>query len=72
MEACAATEILKKPWPTYGMTQIMLQPVIYASGLRSSSEASSGGTALAAVQPGSLPRRRGPLTRDRGHSRLDR
>ena len=65
--ACAAMRISKKSLPRNGLTNLIMEPVLYGSRCSPSPKASSGETTRTAARPGCLPRRRGPRARDQAH-----
>ena len=63
--ACVAMRSLKKQWPRYCMTLIVMELVLY--GLRFSSRKSVGGTTLSTARPGRLPHSRSPSASNQAH-----
>ena len=67
---CAGMMSLKRPWPRYNMTHIIMAPVLY--GLKCAFKAKLRSTRRAAARPGRLSRRPGPHARCRVPPGLDR
>ena len=64
--ACVAMRSLKKQWPRYCMTLIVMELVLY--GLRFSSRKSVGGTTLSTARPGRLLHSRSPSASNQADS----